>query len=109
MAKKPTLSAAAAADGAGQQTETTTKARQLTVSDERMDTIMQALADTLDDLHTTTLEDIIAGRQLILNAARQLAKDNPQMNRMQFIAQLTNDLQQYLVRNFPGQLPVGEA
>lgn len=81
----------------------------LTVSDERMNKIMTAVADVLDSLHTTTLEDIIAGRQIILNAARQMAKDNPQMNRLKFIAELCNDLQQYLVRNFPSQLPVGEA
>lgn len=81
----------------------------LTVSDERMNEIMPAVADALDRLHTTTLEDIIAGRQIILNAARQMANDNPQMNRQQFIADLTTDLQQFLVRNFQGQLPVGEA
>jgi hypothetical protein len=38
-----------------------------------------------------------------------MVKDNPQVNSIQFICQLCNDLQQYLVRNFPRQLPVGEA
>lgn len=85
------------------------KTQTLTVSDERMQIIMEAVAEALDGLETNTLEDIIAGRQLILNAARQMAKDNPQMNSIQFICQLTNDIQQYLVRNFPAQLPVGEA
>ncbi len=85
------------------------KKKMLTVSDERMREIMMPLADLLDDLHVKTHEDIIVGREMILLGARQMLKDNPQVNSIQFICRLCNDLQQYLVRNFPRQLPVGEA
>jgi len=103
--KKPTAAAPAEAQG-GAKDE---KKKMLTVSDERMKEIMESLAFTLDGLHTKTHEDILAGRELILLGARQMVKDNPQVNSIQFICQLCNDLQQYIVRNFPIQLPVGEA
>ena len=102
--KKPTAAPAAAQGDAKDE-----KKKMLTVSDERMREIMAPLADVLDRLHVKTHEDIIVGRELILIGARQMAKDNPQVNSIQFICQLCNDLQQYLVRNFPNQLPVGEA
>lgn len=102
--KKPTAAPAAAQEGASEA-----KKKMLTVSNERMHEIMESLAFTLDGLHTKTHEDILAGRELILLGARQMVKDNPQVNSIQFICQLCNDLQQYLVRNFPRQLPVGEA
>lgn len=102
--KKPTAAPAAAQGDASK-----TKKKMLTVSDERMHEIMESLAFTLDGLHTKTHEDILAGRELILLGARQMVKDNPQVNSIQFICQLCNDLQQYLVRNFQRQLPVGEA
>ena len=101
--KKPTAAPAAAQGDANE------KKKMLTVSDERMHEIMESLAFTLDGLHVKTHEDIIVGRELILLGARQMVKDNPQVNSIQFICQLCNDLQQYLVRNFPRQLPVGEA
>jgi len=102
--KKPTTAAPAAAQGGAKDEK-----KMLTVSDERMREIMAPLADVLDRLHVKTHEDIIVGRELILLGARQMVKDNPQVNSIQFICQLCNDLQQYLVRNFPRQLPVGEA
>jgi len=102
--KKPTAGPAAAQGDAKDE-----KKKMLTVSDERMHEIMESLAFTLDGLHVKTHEDIIAGRELILLGARQMVKDNPQVNSIQFICQLCNDLQQYLVRNFPRQMPVGEA
>jgi len=102
--KKPTAAPAAAQGDAKDE-----KKKMLTVSDERMREIMAPLADVLDRLHVKTHEDIIVGRELILLGARQMVKDNPQVNSIQFICQLCNDLQQYLVRNFPRQLPVGEA
>jgi hypothetical protein len=102
--KKPT-----AAPDAAQGDANEAKKKMLTVSNERMHEIMESLAFTLDGLHTKTHEDILAGRELILLGARQMVKDNPQVNSIQFICQLCNDLQQYLVRNFPRQLPVGEA
>jgi len=102
--KKPTAAPAAAQGDANEA-----KKKMLTVSNERMREIMAPLADTLDRLHVKTHEDIIVGRELILLGARQMVKDNPQVNSIQFICRLCNDLQQYLVRNFPNQLPVGEA
>lgn len=101
---KPTAAPAAAQGDANEE-----KKKMLTVSDERMREIMAPLADVLDRLHVKTHEDIIVGRELILLGARQMLKDNPQVNSIQFICRLCNDLQQYLVRNFPNQLPVGEA
>lgn len=101
--KNPTAAPAAAHGDANE------KKKMLTVSDERMREIMAPLADVLDRLHVKTHEDIIVGRELILLGARQMVKDNPQVNSIQFICQLCNDLQHYLVRNFQRQLPVGEA
>jgi hypothetical protein len=102
--KKPTAAPAASQGDANEA-----KKKMLTVSNERMQEIMAPLADLLDRLHVKTHEDIIVGRELILLGARQMVKDNPQVNSIQFICRLCNDLQQYLVRNFPNQLPVGEA
>ena len=102
--KKPTAAPAAAQEGASED-----KKKMLTVSDERMREIMMPLADLFDELHVKTHEDIIVGREMILLGARQMLKDNPQMNSIQFICQLCNDLQRFLVRNFPNPLPVGEA
>ena len=101
--KKPTAAPAGAQEGASEAK------KMLTVSNERMREIMAPLADLLDRLHVKTHEDIIVGREMILLGARQMVKDNPQVNSIQFICRLCNDLQQYLVRNFPNQLPVGEA
>lgn len=103
--KNPTAKPAAAQGDASEEK----KQKMLTVSDERMREIMAPLADVLDRLHVKTHEDIIVGRELILLGARQMVKDNPQVNSIQFICQLCNDLQHYLVRNFQRQLPVGEA
>jgi len=102
--KETTINVPAAAQGDASEAK-----KKLAVSDERMHEIMESLAFTLDSLHVKTHEEIIAGREMILLGARQMVKDNPQVNSIQFICQLCNDVQRYLVQNFPRQLPAGEA
>jgi len=103
--KKTTINAPAAAQGGASEA----KKKELIVSDERMREILKPLADLLDDLHVKTHEEIIVGREMILAGARQMLKDNPHIDCVDFVLLLCNDIQQFLVQNFLNQPSVGEA
>lgn len=103
--KKTTIIALAAAQGNAK----VEKKKELIVSDERMREILTPLADLLDDLHVETHEDILVGREMILLGARQMLKDNPHIDCVDFVLLLCNDIQQFLVQNFLNQPSVGEA
>ena len=106
--KKPTTAAPAAAQG-GAKDE---KKKMLTVSDERMQTVMRHVDRGLSKAHVTTLESLIASRLIAVSALAQLCTDNPQADRLQLIDNVCADLRQALMKRIMPEMsiqPKGEA
>lgn len=101
--KKPTAPAAAQGD----ETE-----KQLTVRNERMQTVMRHVDRALSKAHVTTVEMLIAARQMTVSALAQLCTDNPQASEMHLIDDVCNDLRQALMKRILPEMtiaPKGEA
>ena len=105
--KKPT---AAPAEAQGEASEE--KRKMLTVSDERMQTVMRHVDRGLLKAHVTTVEMLIAARQMTVSALAQLCTDNPQADRLQLIDDVCADLRQALMKRIMPEMsitPKGEA
>lgn len=105
--KKPTTAPAAAQGDASEE-----KKKMLTVSDERMQTVMRHVDRGLSKAHTTTVEVLIAARQMTVSALAQLCTDNPQADRLQLIDDVLSDLRQVLMKRIMPEMaitPKGEA
>jgi hypothetical protein len=105
--KKPTAAAPAAAQG-----EAKDEKKMLTVSDERMQTVMRHVNRGLSKAHVTTVEMLIAARQMTASALAQLCTDNPQASEMHLIDDVLSDLRQVLMKRILPEMsiqPKGEA
>lgn len=105
--KKPTAAPAAAQDDAKDE-----KKKMLTVSDERMQTVMRHVDRGLSKAHVTTVEMLIAARQMTVSALAQLCTDNPQADRLQLIHDVCADLRQALMKRILPEMaitPKGDA
>ena len=105
--KKPTAVPAAAQGEAKDE-----KQKMLTVSDERMQTVMRHVDRGLSKAHVTTVEMLIAARQMTVSALAQLCTDNPQADRLQLIDDVCADLRQALMKRILPEMaitPKGEA
>ena len=89
-----------------QQKQPKYEERTLEVKAERMQQIMGRVAPVLDELHTTTLEDIFAGREVMTNGLRQLVKDNPRVDPIALLRDVMADVQRQLLRD-AGAIPIG--
>lgn len=106
--KKPTTAAPAAAQGDAKDE----KKKMLTVSDERMQTVMRHVDRGLSKAHVTTVEMLIAARQMTVSALAQLCTDNPQADRLQLIDDVCDDLREALMKSILPEMaitPKGEA
>lgn len=104
--KKPTAAPAAAQDGAKDEK------KMLTVSDQRMQTVMRHVERGLSKAHVTTVEVLIAARQMTVQALAQICTDNPQADRLQLIDDVCADLRQALMKRIMPEMsitPKGEA
>ena len=104
--KKPT---AAPAEAHGDAKD---EKKMLTVSDERMQTVMRHVDRGLSKAHVTTVEMLIAARQMTVSALAQLCTDNPQASEMHLIDDVCADLRQALMKRILPEMtitPVGEA
>ena len=104
--KKPTAVPAAAQDGAKDEK------KMLTVSDQRMQTVMRHVDRGLSKAHTTTVEVLIAARQMTVSALAQICTDNPQADRLQLIDDVCADLREALMKRIMPEMtitPKGEA
>jgi len=104
--KKPTAAPAAA------QGEAKDEKKMLTVSNERMQTVMRHVDRGLSKAHATTVEVLIAARQMTVSALAQLCTDNPQADRLQLIDDVCADLRQALMKRILPEMaiqPKGEA
>ena len=104
--KNPNAKPATAQGGASEEK------KMLTVSDERMQTVMRHVDRGLSKAHVTTVEMLIAARQMTVSALAQLCTDNPQADRLQLIDDVCTDLRQALTKRIlPGMTitPKGEA
>lgn len=81
------------------------------VSAQRMREIMEGVVPVLDRLKTTTLEDIFAGQEIMLNGMRHLLKDNPRADRIALIGTIMQQLHMKALRELQATpiMPVGEA
>ena len=105
--KKPTAAPAAAQGDASEE-----KRKMLTVSDQRMQTVMRHVDRGLSKAHVTTVEMLIAARQMTVSALAQLCTDNPQADRLQLIDDVCADLRQVLMKRILPEMsiqPKGEA
>jgi len=105
--KKPTAAPAEAQGDAKDE-----KKKMLTVSDERMQTVMRHVDRGLSKAHVTTVEMLIAARQMTASALAQLCTDNPQADRLQLIDDVCADLRQVLMKRILPEMaitPKGEA
>ena len=105
--KKPAAAPAAAQGDASEE-----KKKMLTVSDERMQTVMRHVDRGLSKAHVTTVEMLIAARQMTASALAQLCTDNPQADRLQLIDDVLSDLRQVLMKRILPEMtitPKGEA
>lgn len=105
--KNPTAKPAAAQGDASEA-----KKKMLTVSDERMQTVMRHVNRGLSKAHVTTVEMLIAARQMTVSALTQLCTDNPQADRLQLIDDVLSDLRQVLMKRILSEMtitPKGEA
>jgi len=93
------------------KTEKKTQERTLEVSAQRMQEIMEGVAPVLDRLKTTTLEDIFAGQEIMLNGLRHLVKDNPKADPVALIGTIMQQLHMKALRELQPtpMAPVGEA
>lgn len=101
--KKPTAPAAVQGDA----TE-----KQLTVRNERMQTVMRHVDRGLSKAHVTTVEMLIAARQMTVSALAQLCTDNPQADQLQLIDDVCADLREALMKRILPEMtitPKGEA
>ena len=106
--KKPTAAAPAEAQGDAKDE----KKRMLTVSDERMQTVMRHVDRGLSKAHVTTLEQLIASRLTAVSALAQMANDNPQADRLKLIDDVCDDLREALMKRILPEMsiqPKGEA
>ena len=106
--KKPTAAAPAAAQGDASEE----KRKIFTVSDERMQTVMRHVDRGLSKAHVTTVEMLIAARQMTVSALAQLCTDNPQASEMHLIDDVCADLRQALMKRILPEMtitPKGEA
>jgi len=104
--KKPTAAPAAAQGDANE------KKKMLTVSDERMQTVMRHVNRGLSKAHVTTVEMLIAARQMTVSALAQLCTDNPQASEMHLIDDVCDDLREALMKRILPEMsiqPKGEA
>ena len=104
--KKPTAAPAAA------QGDAKDEKKMLTVSDERMQTVMRHVDRGLSKAHVTTVEMLIAARQMTVSALAQLCTDNPQTDRLQLIDDVLSDLRQVLMKRIMPEMTItlkGEA
>jgi len=104
--KKPTTAPAAAQGGAKDEK------KMLTVSDERMQTVMRHVDRGLSKAHATTVEVLIASRLTAVSALAQMANDNPQADRLKLIDDVLSDLRQVLMKRILPEMaitPKGEA
>lgn len=90
--KKPTAATAAAQGGASEEK------KMLTVSDERMRVVMRHVDRGLSKAHVTTVEMLIAARQMTVTALAQLCTDNPQASEIHLIDDVLSDLRQALMK-----------
>lgn len=107
--KKPTTAAPAAAQGEANEEK---KQKMLTVSDERMQTVMRHVDRGLSKAHVTTVEMLIAARQMTVSALTQLCTDNPQADRLQLIDDVLSDLREALMKRIMPEMtitPKGDA
>lgn len=105
--KKPIAAPAAAQDDAKDE-----KKKMLTVSDERMQTVMRHVDRGLSKAHVTTVEMLIAARQMTVSALAQLCTDNPQASEMHLIDDVLSDLRQALMKRILPEMaitPKGDA
>lgn len=105
--KKPTTAAPAAAQGDAKDEK-----KMLTVSDERMQTVMRHVDRGLSKAHVTTLEQLIASRLTAVSALAQMANDNPQADRLKLIDDVCDDLREALMKRIMPEMsitPKGEA
>ena len=105
--KKPTAAPAAAQGDTKDE-----KKRMLTVSDERMQTVMRHVDRGLSKAHATTVEVLIAARQMTVSALAQLCTDNPQASEMHLIDDVCDDLREALMKRIMPEMtitPKGEA
>ena len=106
--KKPAAAPAAAQGDASEEK----KKKMLTVSDERMRVVMRHVDRGLSKAHVTTVEMLIAARQMTVSALAQLCTDNPQADRLQIIDDVCADLRQALMKRIMPEMsitPKGEA
>lgn len=105
--KKPTAAPAEAQGGASEE-----KRKMLTVSDERMRVVMRHVERGLSKAHVTTVEMLIAARQMAVSALAQLCTDNPQADRLKLIDDVCDDLREALMKRIMPEMsitPKGEA
>lgn len=108
MDQKTIKRLSAAAQGSASEEKRT----MLTVSDERMQTVMRHVDRGLSKAHVTTVEMLIAARQMTVSALAQLCTDNPQADRLQLIDDVLSDLRQVLMKRIMPEMtitPKGEA
>lgn len=94
------------------QGEASEEKKMLTVSDERMQTVMRHVNRGLSKAHVTTVEMLIAARQMTVSALAQLCTDNPQASEMHLIDDVCADLRQALMKSILPEMiitPKGEA
>ena len=105
--KKPTAAPAAAQGEASEE-----KQKMLTVSDERMRVVMRHVDRGLSKAHVTTVEMLIAARQMTVSALAQLCTDNPQASEMHLIDDVCDNLREALMKRIMPEMsitPKGEA
>ena len=98
--KKPTAAPAAA------QGDAKDEKKMLTVSDERMQTVMRHVDRGLSKAHVTTVEMLIAARQMTASALAQLCTDNPQADRLKLIDDVLSDLRQALMKRILPEMSI---
>mgnify|MGYP007056166252 FL=1 len=82
--------------------------KELTVSDQRMDTVMRHLDRGLSKAHATTLETVIAARLMAVSGAAQMAQDNPQADRLKLIEGIVGDLHRALMQRLMPELALAQ-
>ena len=78
----------------------------MNTNDQRIIDIVADMADTLDRHRATTLETLVAARQLTVSALRAIGHDSPQADLHRIIDGIARDLHQALRSQPP---PLGEA
>lgn len=106
MATKKDPAATAAAQN-GTAEEKKQQQKMLTVSDERMQTVMRHVDRGLSKAHATTVEVLIAALQMNVSALAQLCTDNPQADWLHLIDIVCNDLRQALMERILPEMTIG--